>query len=68
MKSVRNELGGHGEVPHSAVQEENDRSVCGLRVMTGREEEVGSEIAGRRVKVNERVRSLEEFLISGLTD
>ena len=68
MKSVRNELGGHGQVPHPAVQEENDRSVCGLRIMAGREEEVGSEITCRRVKVNERVCSLEEFLISGLTD
>ena len=36
--------------------------------MAGREEEVGSEITCRRVKVNERVCSLEEFLISGLTD
>jgi len=68
VEGMGHELGGHGEIPHPAMEEENDRCFRGLGVMSGREEEVGHEIPTRRVKVDERVGLFEKFLVASFTD
>lgn len=68
VEGVGHELGGHGEIPHSTMEEENDRCFRGLGVMSGRKEEVGREIPAGRVEVDERVGLLEKFLIACFAD
>ena len=68
VEGMGHELGGHGEVPHPAMEEENDGCFRGFGVMSGREEEVGREVPGGRVKVDERVRLLEKFPVARFAD